>query len=136
MQSSYDLHNFIIAPAILYLQIECLVYHQKSFETISYSAIVSAWFRKYELIWFINILMEEGFLGVYTPFTIFLYFWLRPLRYEKDFLQVLSKLCQASMVKIFHFSDEWKVVSVAPQRGVYTPHKSRGVFYTHIGHGN
>ena len=38
------------------------------------------------------------------------------------------------MVKIFHFSDEWKVVSVAPQRegvtprGVYTPHKSRGVF--------
>ena len=42
------------------------------------------------------------------PFTIFFYFWLRSLRYEKDFLQVLSKLSQASMVKIFHFSDEWK----------------------------
>ena len=26
---------------------------------------------------------------------------------------MLSKLSQASMVKIFHFSDEWKVVSVA-----------------------
>ena len=41
--------------------------------------------------------------------------------------------------KIFHFSDEWKLVSVAPHRegGMYTPpHKSRGVFYTHIGHGN
>ena len=24
------------------------------------------------------------------------------------------------MVKIFHFLDKWKVVSVAPQRGVYT----------------
>ena len=48
----------------------------------------------------------------------------------------ISKLSQASMVKIFHFSDESKVVSVTPQRGVYTPHKSRGVFYTHIGHGN
>jgi len=32
------------------------------------------------------------------------------------------------MVKIFHFSDEWKVVSVAPRRGVYIPHKSRSVF--------
>ena len=42
-----------------------------------------------------------------------------------------------SMVKIFHFSGEWKVVSVAPQRGgVHPAHKSRGVFYTHIGHGN
>ena len=55
------------------------------------------------------------------PFTIFFDFRLRSLRYEKDFLQVLSKLSQASMVKIFHFSDEWKVVSVAPQRGGCTP---------------
>ena len=69
-------------------------------------------------------LMGEGFMGgVYPPppFTIFFDFRLRSLRYEKDFLQVLPKLSQASMVKIFHFSDEWKVVSVAPQRGVYTP---------------
>ena len=65
--------------------------------------------------------------GCTPPFTIFFDFRLRSLRYEKDFLPVLSKLSQASMVKIFHFSDEWKVVSVAPQRGVYTPIKSRGV---------
>ena len=69
----------------------------------------------------VAILMGEGFMGVYTPFTIFFDFRLRSLRYEKDFLPVLSKLSQPSMVKIFHFSDEWKVVSVAPQRGVSTP---------------
>ena len=56
-------------------------------------------------------------MGVYTPFTNFFDFRLRSLRYEKDFLPVLSKLSWASMVKIFHFSDEWKVVSMAPQRG-------------------
>ena len=69
-------------------------------------------------------LMGEGFMGGCTPppFTICFDFRLRSLRYEKDFLPVLSKLSQASMVKIFHFSDEWKVVSVAPQRGgVYPP---------------
>ena len=67
-------------------------------------------------------LMGEGFIrGLYTPFTILFDFWLRSLRYEKDFLPVSSKLSQASMVKIFHFSDKWKVVYVAPQRGVYTP---------------
>ena len=85
------------------------------------------------------VLMGEGFMGgMYTPpFTIFFDFRLRSLRYEKDFLPVLSKLSQASLVKIFHFSDEWKVVSVAPQRGGCTPpHKSRGVFFRHIGHGN
>ena len=52
--------------------------------------------------------------GCTPPFTIFFYFRLRSLRYEKDFLPVLSKLSQASMVKIFHFSDEWKMVSVEP----------------------
>ena len=70
--------------------------------------------------------MGEGFMGggMYTP-TL------------RTFLQVLSKLSQASLVKMFHFSDEWKVVSVAPQRGggVHPP-KSRGVFFRHIGHGN
>ena len=34
------------------------------------------------------------------------------------------------MVKILHFSDEWKVVSVAPQRG--TPPINLEVFFTHI----
>ena len=69
-------------------------------------------------------LMGEGFMGGCTPppFPIIFDFRLRSLRYEKDFLPVLSKLSQASMVKIFHFSDERKVISVAPQRGGgYTP---------------
>ena len=65
-------------------------------------------------------------------FTIFFYFWLRSLRYEKDFLQVLSKLSQASMVKIFHFSDEWKMVSMAPQiRGGATPINPEVIFQTY-----
>ena len=52
----------------------------------------------------LNPLMGEGFMGGCTPpFTIFFDFRLRSLRYEKDFLPVLSKLSQASMVKIFHF---------------------------------
>ena len=66
-------------------------------------------------------IMGDGFMGGVHPFTIFFDFRLRSLRYEKDFLPVLSKLSQASMVKIFHFSDEWKVVSVAPQRGGVHP---------------
>ena len=70
-----------------------------------------------------------------TPFKNFIDFWLRSLRYEKDFSPVSSKLSQVSMVKIFHFSDEWKVVSVTLKgRGVY-PNTSRGVFFRHIGHG-
>ena len=32
------------------------------------------------------------------------------------------------MVKNFQFSDEWKMVSVAPQMGGVHPHKSRSVF--------
>merc|ERR1719494_345118 len=37
------------------------------------------------------------------------------------------------MVKIFHLSDEWKVVSVAPQRGgVHPPSINLEVFFTHI----
>ena len=70
--------------------------------------------------------------GVHPPFTIFFDFRLRSLRYEKNFLKVLSKLSQASMVKNFHFSDEWKVVSVAPQRGGVQPPINLEVFFTHI----
>ena len=71
---------------------------------------------------FSDSLMGEGFMGgVHPPFTISFDFRLRSLRYEKDFLPVLSKLSQASMVKIFHFSDVWKVVSVVPQRGGVHP---------------
>ena len=37
------------------------------------------------------------------------------------------------MVQIFHLSDEWKVVSVAPQRGGgCTPPINLEVFFTHI----
>ena len=36
------------------------------------------------------------------------------------------------MIKIFHFSDEWKVVSVAPQRGMYTPPINSEVFFIDI----
>ena len=77
---------------------------------------------------FLPLLNGRGIYGggCTPPFTIFFDFRLRSLRYEKDFLPVLSKLSQASMIKIFHFSDEWKV---APQRGVYIPHKSRGRVY-------
>ena len=68
--------------------------------------------------------------GVQLPFTIIFDFLLRSSRYEKYFLQVLSKLSQASMVRFFfYFSDELKVVSVAPQGGCTHPHKSRGVFF-------
>ena len=81
------------------------------------------------LKYFGSTLMGEGFMGGCTPpFTIFFDFQLRSLRYEKDFLPVLSKLSQVFMVKIFHVSDEWKVVSVAPQNGGVHPYKSRGVF--------
>ena len=54
-----------------------------------------------------NYLRHLGFMGGCTPppFTIFFDFRLRSLRYEKDFLPVLSKLSHASMIKIFHFSD-------------------------------
>ena len=58
--------------------------------------------------------------GVYTLFTIFFEFRLRSARYEKDFLPVLSKSSQASMVRILSFF----------------PHKSKGVFFRHISHGN
>ena len=50
----------------------------------------------------ICVLMGEGFMGgVHPPFTIFFDFRLRSLRYEKDFLPVLSKLSQTYMVNIF-----------------------------------
>ena len=52
-------------------------------------------------------LIGEGFMGGYTPLYDFLYFGLRFLRYEKDFLQVLSKLSQASIVKIFQMNGRW-----------------------------
>ena len=47
-------------------------------------------------------------------------------------MPVSSKLSQASVVKIFRFSDEWKVVSVAPQREGVHPPINLEVFFTHI----
>ena len=52
---------------------------------------------------------EKDSWGCTSPFTNFLYFWLRSSKYKKDFLLVLSKPSLASMAKNFHFSDEWKV---------------------------
>ena len=68
--------------------------------------------------------MGEGFMGgVHPPFTIFFDFRLCSLGYEKYFLPVLSKLSQASMVKIFHFqmSGRWfPWVSLDKSRGVFS----------------
>ena len=36
------------------------------------------------------------------------------------------------MIKIFDLSDEWMVVSVAPQRGGVHPRINLEVFFTHI----
>ena len=61
--------------------------------------------------------MGEEFMN----FTNFFDFWLRSSRYKRYFLPVLSGICGEN------FSDEWKVVPVAPQRGDVHPDKSRGV---------
>ena len=47
-------------------------------------------------------LMGEGFIGgIHPPFTIFFYFRLRSLRYEKYFLQVLSNYVRHPWLKFF-----------------------------------
>ena len=72
---------------------------------ISFHLKMSGWpFNSYlfdYLVFAINGRRIYGLGGgwVYTPLTIFFDFWFRSLRYEKDFLPVLSKLSQASMVK-------------------------------------
>ena len=71
-------------------------------------------------------------MGVCTLFTIFFEFLLRSSRYNKNFLPVLSKLSQARTLKIFYFLDEQKVVSVAPQRGVYQPPINPEVLFSDI----
>ena len=66
---------------------------------------------------------------VHSSFSIFLDFWLRSSRHEKDFLPELSKLSQKSMAKIFIFQMSRRWFSWQPKGGmVYTPPKSRGVF--------
>ena len=71
-------------------------------------------------------------MGVYTPLSLrMLLISDFVLQDTKKIFTVLSKLSQASMVKLFHFSDKWKMVSVAPQRGVYTP-INLGVFFSDI----
>ena len=74
-----------------------------------------------------NDLINESRIygGCKLTFMNFFNFWLCSSRYKKDFLTPLSKLSQASLVKIFHFSDEWKVVSMAPPWG---GHKSWGIY--------
>ena len=53
-------------------------------------------------------------------------------RYKKDFLPVPSKLSQASVVRIFYFSDKWKAVSVAPKEGCTPPPINPEVFFSDI----
>ena len=72
-------------------------------------------------MWTFVVLFLNGrriYGGVYT-FTICFDFWLCSLRYENDFLQVLSKLSQASMVKIFQISGRW--FCGTPKGGVQPP---------------
>ena len=66
--------------------------------------------------------------GCTPPFYDLFLFLTSFFKIRKIFLQVSSKLPQASMIKFFHFSDKWKVVSVAPQKGLCTPHKSCNIF--------
>ena len=49
---------------------------------------------------------------------------------KKIFCKCLSKLSQASVLKMFHFSDQWKEVSMAPQRGCTMPLYSEVFFQT------
>ena len=67
--------------------------------------------------------MKEEFVGAVYNRVKYLYIRV------KFFLPVLSKLSQTSLVKNVHLSNEWKVVSVAHQRGVYhTPINTEVIF--------
>ena len=68
-----------------------------------------------------------------TPFTNFFDFCLRSSRYDNKYLPMLSKLSQASLVKIFQISGGW--VSWHPKGGgVHSPINPE-VFFRHIDHG-
>ena len=75
-------------------------------------------------------LMGEGFMGGLRTF-------LNSDFVLKDTKKIFCKCYQiisGSLVEICYFSGEWKVVSVAPQRGggVHPPQKNLEVFFTHI----
>ena len=60
--------------------------------------------------------MRDGFIGgVHPLYDNFLYFLAHSLIQVKYFLPLLSILSQLSLFKIFHLSEEWKVVSLTPQ---------------------
>ena len=69
-------------------------------------------------------LMGKGFMwgGDVTPFTNFFDFCLRSSRYDNKYLPMLSKLSQASLVKIFQISGGW--VSWHPPLICTLPHES------------
>ena len=76
-----------------------------------------------------NRLMGEGFMGrVCTPPPLYelFPFLTSLLKIRKFYLQVLSKLSQASIVKIFQISGRWFPWNTKGE--VYTAPKSRGVF--------
>ena len=68
--------------------------------------------------------------GVNPPFTIFL-FLTSFFKYEKDFLQVLSKLSHASMVKFFIFQMSGRWFPWHPKGGC-TPPINLEVFFSDI----
>ena len=54
--------------------------------------------------------------------------------YQNYVRHICLKFFISQMSDISQMSGRW--FPWHPKGGVYTPHKSRGVFYTHIGHGN
>ena len=79
------------------------------------------YFQTKELLLLSNTINGSRIGTTLPPFTKFFDFW-----------PVSSKLSQASLVNIF--SDERKVVSVAPQMRECTPPIIPKVFFRHIGH--
>ena len=71
--------------------------------------------------WWIIIHGRRIYGGVHPTFTIFVDFWLRSSRYEKDFLQVLLKLSQASMFKFFIFQTSGRWFPWHPKGGCTPP---------------
>ena len=63
----------------------------------------------------IACVMREGFIGMYTPLRSFLISDFVLQNTKKSFCQFYQNYLRHLCLKIFHFSDEWKVVSVAPQ---------------------
>ena len=102
------------------------------------------WFLKSTMIWWknslpkfcwpiYNPLMGEGFMGGCTIFFSFLtsFFKIRKRFFES--IKITSGIYDRKFF-IFQMSERW--FPWHPKGGCTSPHKSRGVFYKHVGHGN